>query len=134
MHKESERNATKQSEETQGPNNNVRMGISIERYRTQHGNNITKSNRVPYNTTATKQTENKVAKSKRHTKNRQQHRRSMENNRNSTSQPNNSLANERSNDAIHIRMVRDSQLLRWDSDKIPKKHHEVVLNAKSGVE
>ena len=57
----------------------------------------------------------------------------MENNRNSTSQPNNSLANERSNDAIHICMVGDSQLLRLDSDKMPNKHHEVVLNAKSGM-
>ena len=57
----------------------------------------------------------------------------MENNRNSTSQPNNSLANERSNDAIHICMVGDSQLLRLDSDKMSNKHQEVVLNAKSGM-
>ena len=108
IHKESGTNATKQSEETQGPNNNVRRGIYIERCWTQHGNNITQSKRVPYNTTATKKTEYKVAKSKRNSQNRQQHRRNMENNRNSTSQPNNSLFNERSNDAIHICMVGDS--------------------------
>ena len=59
MHKESETNATKQSEETQGPNNSVRRGINIAKYRTQHGNNITQSNRVPYDTTATKQTREK---------------------------------------------------------------------------
>ena len=62
MHKESETNATKQSEEAQGLNNNVHRSINIERCRTQHGNNITQSNRVPYDTTATKQTANKVAK------------------------------------------------------------------------
>ena len=133
IHKESGTNATKQSEETQELNSNVHRGINLERYRTPHGNNITQSNRVPYNTTATKQTEYKMAKSKRNTQNRQQHRRSMENNINSTSQPNNSLANERSKDAIHICMVGDSQLLRLDSDKMSNKHHEVVLNAKSGM-
>ena len=50
----------------------------------------------------------------------------MENDRNSTSQPNNSFANERSNDPIHICMV-------GDSDKMSNKHHEVALNAKSGM-
>ena len=30
-------------------------------------------------------------------------------------------------------MVGDSQLFRLDSDKMSNKHHEVVLNAKSGV-
>ena len=133
MHNESETNLTKQSEETQGPNSNVHRGINSEIHRTQHENNTKQSNRVPYDTTATKQTENKVAKSKRNTQNRQQHRRSMENNRNSTSQPNNSHANERSNDPIHICMVGDSQLLRLDSDKMSNKHHEVVLNAESGM-
>ena len=88
---------------------------------------------MPYDTTATKPTEYKVVESKRNTQNRQQHSWSMENNRNSTSQPNNSLANERSNDPIHLRMVGDSQLLRLDSDKMSNKHYEVVLNAKSGV-
>ena len=105
--------------------------INIEGYRTQ--NNITESNRVPYDTTATKQNENKVAKSKRAIQNRKQHRRIMENNRNSISQPNNALANKRSNDPIHIGMFENSQLLRLDSDKMTNKHHEVILSAKSGM-
>ena len=54
MHKESEINATKQSEETQRANKNINRGVSIERYRTQNGKNTKESNRVPYNTTATK--------------------------------------------------------------------------------
>ena len=54
----------------------------------------------------------------------------MENNRSSTSQPNNSLGNKRSNDAIIICMVGDSKLLRLDPDKMSNKHRAVALNAK----
>ena len=131
--KESEMNTIKQVEETRASNNSVHGGKNVETSRTNNANNANESNRKSCGTAATKQNENKGTKPKRNTQNHQQPHRGKENNRNKTSQSNRSVPNERSRNPIHICMVGDSQLRRMDADKMSNNHHEVVLNAKSGM-
>eukprot|EP00112_Aurelia_sp_Birch-Aquarium-sp1_P009412 Seg207.3 transcript_id=Seg207.3/GoldUCD/mRNA.D3Y31 product="hypothetical protein" protein_id=Seg207.3/GoldUCD/D3Y31 len=131
--KASETNTTKLVQATRAPNNSVHGGKNVETNRTNNANNANESNRVSFGTATTKHNENNGAKPKRNTQNHQQPRRGKENNRNKTSQSNRSVPNERSHNPIHICMVGDSQLRRMDADKMSNNHHEVVLNAKSGM-
>ena len=132
-YKESEMNTFKKVEETRASNSSVHGGKNVETSWTNNANNAKESTRKSYGNAATKQNENKGTRPKRNTQNHQQPHLGKENNRNKASQSNTSVPNERSRNPIHICMVGDSQLSRMDADKMSNNHHEVNLNAKSGI-
>ena len=95
--------------------------------------------RSAHGTGTAKQHKNKEGKSKKNTQNQQQsrgkenNRNGSSNNRNGSSKFSKMVSNETSPHPIQICMVGDSQLRRMDADKMSNNHHEVVLNAKSGM-
>lgn len=131
--KECEVNTNKQDEETRASNNCVYGSNNIETNRSNNANTANESNRVSCGTATPKQNEKKGTKSKRNIQNHLLPHRGKQNNRKKASQSNRSVLNERSRNPIHTCMVSDSQLRRMDADKMSNNHHEVVLNAKSGM-
>ena len=128
----SEVNTMKQVGETHASNNSVNRSGKSEIPRTADASNANESYTATHGNGTAKQHKNKEGKSKKNTQN-QQRPRGKENNRNGTSKFSKVVSNETSRHPIRICMVGDSQLRRMDADKMSNNHHEVMLNAKSGM-
>ena len=129
----------KQVGETQASNKSVNSSGKPEIPRTAHASITSESHTVAHGTGTAKQHKNKEGKSKKNTQNQQQsrgkenNRNGSSNNRNGSSKFSKMISNETSPHPILICMVGDSQLRRMDADKMSNNHHQVVLNAKSGM-
>ena len=135
----SEVNTMKQVGETQASNKSVNSSGKPEIPRTAHASITSESHTVAHGTGTAKQHKNKEGKSKKNTQNQQQsrgkenNRNGSSNNRNGSSKLSKMVSNETSPHPIQICMVGDSQLRRMDAEKMSNNHHQVVLNAKSGM-